>query len=225
MIPFDFTKAVEEENMCKKKTGENMRKPSVIILIISLLMLASCVSTAGTAPEAAPGYTTAEKNAVRGFLYTKEQAEKIENLVSSLREADGNDSAVIDSPDWLTTHSSEKQVLMAFIKAEDLPAKAEIISFTSIEGSYSYAGGVSSVDITCTYSYQTAGSTDLRNGEYYLKGTVTRTENSLSASAIDSSGGYYEGFECTFSEGLYTSASADGMSEVNIALLNETARP
>ena len=202
-----------------------MRKPSVIILIISLLMLASCASTAETAPEAAPGYTTAEKNAVRGFLYTKEQAEKIENLASSLREADGNSSAVIESPDWLLTHSSGKEVLMAFIKAEDLPDSAEIISFTSIEGSYSYADGVSSVDITCTYSYQTAGSADFHNGEYYIKGTVTRTENSLASSAIDSSSGCYEGFACTFSAGLYTSASADGMSEVNIALLNETARP
>ncbi len=202
-----------------------MRKLSVIILSAALLMLTACVSTAEVAPAAEPGYTTAEKNAVRGFLYVRERAEKIESLASSLSLADGNSSAVIDNSGWTTTHRKETEVLKAFIASEDLPERAEIISFTSLSGSYSFLDGVSSVDITCTYKYQTAGSSDLHDGEYYLKGTVTRTEGSLTASAIDSSNGYFEGLECTFSNGLYTSASADSMLPVNISLLNETARP
>ncbi len=199
-----------------------MRKLSVILLIVfSALMLTSCafLMTGGAAT-----YTEAEKNTAYAFTSAKYGAEALEDFVKTVASAGTSSYATIDNSGWFTTHSKEKKALQDKISSMILSRGDTIISFTSGNGFYSYTGGMSEISFTCTFKYQTAGSSTLLDGSFSIAGTVVRDGSSFVSYDVVINGVSYDDISYGYSPSSFTRAEVGGRT-VNVYLLNEIARP
>ncbi len=199
-----------------------MKKLSVLLLIVvSALMLTSCafLMTGGAA-----SYTEAEKNTAYAFTTARNGAEAVDDFVKTVASAGTSSSATIDNSGWFTTHSKEKKALQDKISSMILSRGDTIISFTSGKGFYSYIGGMSEINFTCTFKYQNAGSSTLLDGSFSISGTVARDGSSFVSYDVVVNGVSYEDVSYGYTGSSFTRAEVGGRT-VNVYLLNEIARP
>ncbi len=202
-----------------------MKKRSFLVLITVLLTVFLLTSCAFLYTDLTDGggtfYTVEERENSRAFLDAKIEAEKVENVIKAIALSTTN-SGTIDNSGWATSHTKEARALKNEIISLSLPSGSTILSFTTLNGNYSYSNGVGTIDLKCSYKYQRANSKEIEDGTFSISGVIRRTSNSFCADSISINGRSYSSIYYTYSERGFIQASINS-NMCNTTLLNEIA--
>ena len=169
-----------------------MKKRSFLVLITVLLTVFLLTSCAFLYTDLTDG------GGSRAFLDAKIEAEKVENVIKAIALSTTN-SGTIDNSGWATSHTKEARALKNAIISLSLPSGSTILSFSTLNGNYSYSNGVGTIDLKCSYKYQRANSKEIEDGTFSISGVIKRTINSFSADSISINGRSYSSIYYTYS--------------------------